>query len=141
MRGSDVLGATHEAKDLEHLDKGMRIVAPIMGVAFWKSDVEVEPETVSVEWEQGLPVAINGKRFRSAAKATAAGSLKVWVKSGLRTCPMRTAPSRVALTSEWPRQPSRAPGGPDISGSAWASNRKQGAPNNSSCTPGKPSAA
>ncbi len=30
---ANVLGATHEAKDLEYLDKGMRIVEPIMGVA------------------------------------------------------------------------------------------------------------
>ncbi len=60
---SNVLGATHEAKDLEHLDKGMRIVAPIMGVAHWKSEVEVKAEEVSVEFERGVPVAINGKRF------------------------------------------------------------------------------
>ncbi len=62
---ANVLGATHEAKDLERLDTGMRIVAPIMGVAHWKSDVVVTPEEVSVTFEQGLPVAINGKRFES----------------------------------------------------------------------------
>jgi argininosuccinate synthase len=33
---SNMLGATHEAKDLEHLNSGIRIVNPIMGVAFWK---------------------------------------------------------------------------------------------------------
>src|SRR6476661_4239528 len=60
---ANVLGATHEAKDLEHLDKGMRIVAPIMGVAHWKSDVDVKAEEVTVEFERGIPVAINGKRF------------------------------------------------------------------------------
>jgi argininosuccinate synthase len=62
---SNVLGATHEAKDLEHLDKGIRIVEPIMGVAFWKKDVAIEPEEVTVEFAQGLPVAINGKTFAS----------------------------------------------------------------------------
>lgn len=62
---ANVLGATHEAKDLEHLDKGIRIVNPIMGVAFWKPEVKIEPQTVSVTFEQGLPVAINGKRFAS----------------------------------------------------------------------------
>ena len=62
---ANVLGATHEAKDLEHLDKGMTIVEPIMGVAHWKSDVEVRAERVTVEFEQGVPVAINGKRFPS----------------------------------------------------------------------------
>jgi argininosuccinate synthase len=60
---SNVLGATHEAKDLEHLDRGMNIVEPIMGVAHWKSDVTIEPEEVVVEWERGIPVAINGKRY------------------------------------------------------------------------------
>jgi argininosuccinate synthase len=62
---ANVLGATHEAKDLERLDVAMTIVAPIMGVAHWKKDVAVEPETVTIEWEAGLPVAIDGKRFGS----------------------------------------------------------------------------
>ena len=62
---SNVLGATHEAKDLEHLDKGMRIVAPIMGVAFWRSDVRVEPEEIEVSFEQGVPAALSGRRFPS----------------------------------------------------------------------------
>ena len=43
---SNVLGATHEAKDLEFLDRGMNIVEPIMGVAFWKPDVAIESEHV-----------------------------------------------------------------------------------------------
>ena len=60
---ANVLGATHEAKDLELLDKNMRIVAPIMGVAPWKNDVKIEAEEISVTFEQGWPVAINGKRF------------------------------------------------------------------------------
>lgn len=58
---SNMLGATHEAKDLEHLNSGMRIVNPIMGVAFWKPEVEVKAEEVSITFEQGQPVAINGK--------------------------------------------------------------------------------
>jgi argininosuccinate synthase len=62
---ANVLGATHEAKDLEQLDKGMMIVEPIMGVAHWKRDVAVEPETITVEFAQGLPVALNGRRFDS----------------------------------------------------------------------------
>ncbi len=60
---ANVLGATHEAKDLERLDKGIRIVEPIMGVAFWKSDVAVPSEEMTVSFEQGMPVAINHKRF------------------------------------------------------------------------------
>ena len=55
-----MLGATHEAKDLENLDSGMQIVQPIMGVAFWKDEVEVKRETVSVRFEEGRPVALNG---------------------------------------------------------------------------------
>jgi argininosuccinate synthase len=60
---SNLLGATHEAKDLEFLDKGIRIVKPIMGVAFWRDDVAVKAETVSVRFEEGRPVALNGQTF------------------------------------------------------------------------------
>jgi argininosuccinate synthase len=60
---SNILGATHEAKDLEFLDKGMRIVKPIMGVAFWREDVAVRPETVTVAFEEGAPVSLNGQSF------------------------------------------------------------------------------
>ncbi len=58
---SNMLGATHEAKDLEFLNVGMDIVKPIMGVPFWKEDVEVKPEIVRVRFEEGVPVALNGK--------------------------------------------------------------------------------
>ena len=60
---SNMLGATHEAKDLESLDSNMKIVEPIMGVAFWRDDVEVKLETVTVEFNEGVPVAINGQKF------------------------------------------------------------------------------
>jgi argininosuccinate synthase len=60
---SNILGATHEAKDLEFLNKGMTIVAPIMGVAFWRDDVTVAPETVTVRFEEGQPVALNGRTY------------------------------------------------------------------------------
>jgi argininosuccinate synthase len=60
---SNIWGATHEAKDLEFLNKGIQIVAPIMGVAFWREDVAVKPETVSVTYHEGTPVKLNGKTF------------------------------------------------------------------------------
>lgn len=60
---SNMLGATHEAKDLEFLNSGIRIVKPIMGVAFWREDVEVKAEEVTVRFEEGVPVALNGKTF------------------------------------------------------------------------------
>src|SRR5438445_2528644 len=60
---SNLLGATHEAKDLESLGSGIKIVNPIMGVPFWKDDVAVKAETVSVRFEEGQPVALNGKTF------------------------------------------------------------------------------
>ncbi|WP_118860911.1 argininosuccinate synthase [Haemophilus haemolyticus] len=63
---SNMLGATHEAKDLEQLSTGMKIVKPIMGVAFWDDKVEIKPETVTVTFEEGVPVALNGKRFDNA---------------------------------------------------------------------------
>ncbi|MFN7272794.1 MAG: argininosuccinate synthase [Gammaproteobacteria bacterium] len=60
---SNLLGATHEAKDLEFLDRGIDIVQPIMGVAFWRDDVAVARETVRVRFEEGRPVALNGETF------------------------------------------------------------------------------
>jgi len=63
---SNLLGATHEAKDLEFLDKGIGIVQPIMGVAFWRENVPVKPEKVQVRFDEGVPVALNGQRFTDA---------------------------------------------------------------------------
>lgn len=60
---SNMLGATHEAKDLEELATSMKIVEPIMGVAHWLDTVEVKPEVVKVEFKEGVPVALNGKTF------------------------------------------------------------------------------
>ena len=60
---SNMLGATHEAKDLEELSTGIKIVKPIMGVAFWDENVQVKPELVTVRFEEGVPVALNGKTF------------------------------------------------------------------------------
>ena len=65
---SNLLGATHEAKDLEHLDSGIRIVQPIMGVAAWRDDVEVKREEVRVRFEEGQPVALNGREFPNAVE-------------------------------------------------------------------------
>ena len=60
---SNMLGATHEAKDLEHLSTSLKIVAPIMGTAFWRDDAEIQREEVSVRFEEGFPVALNGREF------------------------------------------------------------------------------
>jgi argininosuccinate synthase len=60
---SNMLGATHEAKDLENLNSGMKIVNPIMGVPFWKEDCVVKAEEVSVRFEEGRPVALNGIEY------------------------------------------------------------------------------
>ena len=62
---ANIWGATHEAKDLEFLNKGIRIVEPIMGVKFWDPKVDIDAEEVTVEFEGGFPVAINGERFAS----------------------------------------------------------------------------
>jgi argininosuccinate synthase len=62
---SNIWGATHEAKDLEHLDTGIKIVDPIMGVPFWKLDCQITPEVVEVSFENGLPVALNNRTFAS----------------------------------------------------------------------------
>jgi argininosuccinate synthase len=60
---SNMLGATHEAKDLEYLNRGIGIVEPIMGVAFWREDLPIKPEEVTVGFEEGQPVSLNGQRF------------------------------------------------------------------------------
>ncbi|GAA3704780.1 argininosuccinate synthase [Microlunatus aurantiacus] len=62
---ANIWGATHEAKRLEHLDTGVEIVEPIMGVASWRDDVEIAPEVVTIAFDQGRPVAINGQTFSS----------------------------------------------------------------------------
>ena len=60
---SNILGATHEAKDLEHLSSSIRIVVPIMGLASWRDDVAIPREEITVRFEEGFPVALNGKQF------------------------------------------------------------------------------
>jgi argininosuccinate synthase len=65
---SNMLGATHEAKDLEQLSSSVRIVDPIMGVPFWRDDVPVKREEVSVGFEEGQPVALNGITFRDSVQ-------------------------------------------------------------------------
>ena len=66
---SNLLGATHEAKDLELLNSSsVKIVVPIMGVAFWRDDVEVKREEVTVRFEEGWPVALNGKEYHGPGR-------------------------------------------------------------------------
>ncbi|MBC8724250.1 argininosuccinate synthase [Paraburkholderia sp. MM5496-R1] len=65
---SNLLGATHEAKDLESLESGIKIVNPIMGVAFWRDDVQIAKEEVTVRFEEGQPVALNGQTFPNAVE-------------------------------------------------------------------------
>ena len=59
----NLLGATHEAKDLERLDVSMHAVDPIMGVAHWKSDVKIDPETIEIVFERGVPKSVAGRSF------------------------------------------------------------------------------
>ena len=63
---ANILGATHEAKQLENLDSSLEIVAPIMGVKYWDSSIKIDSEDVTVEYKNGRPVAINGKTFKSS---------------------------------------------------------------------------
>ena len=65
---SNLLGATHEAKDLEHLHSSMKIVEPIMGTAFWRDEVAVKREEVSIRFEEGWPVALNGTEFTDSVE-------------------------------------------------------------------------
>jgi argininosuccinate synthase len=65
---SNILGATHEAKDLERLDTGIKIVEPIMGVASWRDDVTVKREEISIRFDEGHPVALNGIVYKDAVQ-------------------------------------------------------------------------
>ena len=65
---SNLLGATHEAKDLESLESGIKIVNPIMGVAFWRDDVQVAKEEVTIRFEEGRPTALNGVEYADAVE-------------------------------------------------------------------------
>ena len=65
---SNILGATHEAKDLEQLGTSMRIVEPIMGVPFWKPNLDVKAEEVTLRFEEGQPTAINGIGYTDGVK-------------------------------------------------------------------------
>src|SRR2546426_9663548 len=64
---SNILGATHEAKDLEQLNTGITIIQPIMGRGFRREEVEVKPETAAIRFDEGHPVTLNGKSFVEAA--------------------------------------------------------------------------
>ncbi|HIW63168.1 MAG TPA: argininosuccinate synthase [Candidatus Stackebrandtia excrementipullorum] len=63
---ANIWGATHEAKSLEHLDAGLETVDPIMGVRFWDPSVHIDTEDVTIGFEQGRPVTINGKEFANS---------------------------------------------------------------------------
>jgi argininosuccinate synthase len=60
---ANIWGATHEAKTLEHLDVSLETVEPIMGVRFWDPAVEIAAEDVTIAFEGGRPVALNGDEF------------------------------------------------------------------------------
>jgi len=64
---ANILGATHEAKRLEHLDTSVELVEPIMGVRFWDESVKIASEDVKIEFVQGRPVSINGKALEAVA--------------------------------------------------------------------------
>jgi argininosuccinate synthase len=66
---ANLLGATHEAKDLERLSTSMKIVEPIMGRSHWDAAVAIEPEAVTVTFEHGVPVALNGEELRDPVDA------------------------------------------------------------------------
>ena len=82
---ANILGATHEAKDLENLDASIEIVTPIMGVKFWDSSISIASEDVKIEFVQGRPVAINGQRF-SDVVALMNEANKIGGRHGLGMC-------------------------------------------------------
>ena len=63
---ANIWGATHEAKQLEHLDASIELVEPIMGVRFWDPAVSIPTEDVTIRFAQGRPVAINEVDYPNA---------------------------------------------------------------------------
>ncbi|KRE37994.1 argininosuccinate synthase [Janibacter sp. Soil728] len=80
---ANIWGATHEAKTLEHLDESLEIVQPIMGVRFWDPEVAIETEDVTVRFERGRPVAINGDDFGGDAVALVMAANTIGGRHGL----------------------------------------------------------
>jgi argininosuccinate synthase len=80
---ANMLGATHEAKTLEHLDTSYEIVEPIMGVKFWDPAVVIKTEDVTVTFRQGRPVAINGQDFSSDAVGVIMAANEIGGRHGL----------------------------------------------------------
>jgi len=80
---ANMLGATHEAKTLEHLNTSYETVEPIMGVKFWDPSVAIEPEDISITFRQGRPVAIDGKDFSSDAVGVIMAANEIGGRHGL----------------------------------------------------------
>jgi argininosuccinate synthase len=80
---ANMLGATHEAKTLEHLNTSYETVEPIMGVKFWDTSVVIEPEDITITFRQGRPVAIDGKDFSSDAVGVILAANEIGGRHGL----------------------------------------------------------
>ena len=80
---ANILGATHEAKDLELLETSMKIVEPIMGVAHWEPELAIEPEITTIGFERGVPVAIDGDEFEGDVVALTHAANAIGGRHGL----------------------------------------------------------
>ncbi len=108
---ANIWGATHEAKTLEHLDTGVETVEPIMGVRFWDPSVEIAAEDVTIGFEQGRPVSINGKEFASPVDLVMEPTPSEAATAS--ACPTR---SRTGSSSQEPRHLRGARHGPAARG-------------------------
>ena len=82
---SNLLGATHEAKDLEFLHKGIGIVEPIMGVPFWRADEKINTEIVTIRFEEGRPISLNSESFRDGVELMSKAN-EIGGRHGLGMC-------------------------------------------------------
>ncbi|MCK5892196.1 MAG: argininosuccinate synthase [Aeromicrobium sp.] len=80
---ANIWGATHEAKTLEHLDVSLETVEPIMGVKFWDPSVDIDTEDVTITFEAGRPVAIDGDTFGGDAVALVHAANTIGGRHGL----------------------------------------------------------
>ena len=80
---ANILGATHEAKDLELLETSMKIVEPIMGLAHWEPELAIEPEITTISFERGVPVAIDDDEFEGDVVALTHAANAIGGRHGL----------------------------------------------------------
>ncbi len=82
---ANLAGLSHEAEDLEELDTPVNIVDPIMGV--WPAEAPDKTESVTLSFQRGTCVAINGEQLEPLALMQLANNIGgrngIWMSNAL----------------------------------------------------------